>query len=584
MLSTDRRKREGHASDDRGFNRYRARNREKEEDRDRRDRDKRDRRRRRRDSSDSRERDDSRRRRDRDTEMDTDESRGGGFRPAPWMNSGGQRPGENAAPPIDNTTRPEIQLCGMAWDDQQTMDTRVGGLVPHTTEPSLSERFNAVERNEERDEEAGKLQHLATLQELGVPVKLLYPQLDELCAEYGIKVVVPEDLYVEEVNTERRQFFREERGGDGAIENQWAELPMWSWNKNLSLAHVNNKASAVLLLALVPQELNNEESLRGHFQRFGNVSQIITRINYRPKHVKQGLAIVQMANLTMASMAYSSQDPVCGNRFVKVFFAPDAVRKKVESITIEKMLQDRRDNLERQREKLQKKETAQQQLVDAKARVAGLQAKERELTQRLAAAASSPEAPVLQQELQSTARALRDAFKEQLAAMELIKSSVEKTSSSSWRPKNVGYGVHTYDARTTAFKLPVLPGVWLKSPAKLRKAMDRYGEVVSCCIGKRPPQGFVRFRRRWEAERAVKALEDREHKPVWMDRWDLEWPQESEIMIVEEEPPQEVKPAVDEVPKDDDEALIEEELGLRGEEFIPVAKEGVEDVAMGEDA
>ena len=277
-MSADRRKREGHTSDDRGFNRYRARgHREKEDDRgrDRVDRgDKR--RRRRRESSESRERDASRSRRTKgERERDGDDDRGGGggggFRPAPWMNNAGQRPGENAAAPVDNTTRPEIQICSMRWDDKQVMDARVGGLVPHITESSLSNRFG--QKNEERDEETGKLQHLATLQELGVPVRILYPQLDELWTEYDIKVVMPEALYTIEESAQR-QYPERDREREQIIENKWPELPNWTWGKPLSQEHMNNTASQVLLLALVPASLNNEEALKGHFQKFGAVSQV----------------------------------------------------------------------------------------------------------------------------------------------------------------------------------------------------------------------------------------------------------------------------------------------------------------------
>eukprot|EP01064_Diplonema_japonicum_P005109 TRINITY_DN13411_c0_g1_i1.p1 TRINITY_DN13411_c0_g1~~TRINITY_DN13411_c0_g1_i1.p1 ORF type:complete len:625 (+),score=139.80 TRINITY_DN13411_c0_g1_i1:34-1908(+) len=587
--------------DDRGFNRYRGRHRdgdrelerekerekEKERDteRDREDRDRRRRRRRSHSNSEERKRGD-RKQFDKPSSVLNDDKKGG-FKPAPWMSSSGPRPGENVeAAPINEQVRPEILLCKMKWDDPVAMDKRVGGLVPLTTDRSLNQRF--AERHEEVKEEASvkqQLTHLSQLQQLGVPVGLLFPTLPSLCQEHSVTL----NEYIEEEEDNytppekeggnkggKGRRSKEDRELEAKLENHWPELPTWMWNKQCSQTYVGNQPCQVLLLSFVPADQNIDESLRAHFCKYGTVEQVISRVNYReaPRFVKNGLALIEMGSVTHAISAYSSPDPVCGNRFIKIFYAPDDVRKKVEKIRIDKMMQDRRERQERMKEREVKVQEAQQRLVAAKKKMTQLEEQNKQLRGRMESV-EGDERKMIEHGLKEVAAALKGAMGEVLEAMEMVKSlsDAEKAKPAwqqRWQPNHLSN--FSIDTRTCVFRLPNLPAMWLKSPAKLRRAMERYGEVLGCSIG--GTQGYVRFKRRYEAERAVRALEESKHKPVWLEKetWEEEWPQDNEIVEEDEPVKPEVVPVVASINPDDDEALVEAELGLRNEEMIPIAK------------
>eukprot|EP00659_Diplonema_papillatum_P008140 gene8140-12522_t len=132
-----------------------------------------------------------------------------GFRPAPWMGHTGPRPGEHTTPadghpadlpPPDNETKPIIQLCRLPWDDEDLMNRRVGYMIPLATAVPLSDRFEAVRREAEKAERKGEkdppwlaqLKHLANLQVLGVPVGLIYEDIDSWCQENGVETHLPD--------------------------------------------------------------------------------------------------------------------------------------------------------------------------------------------------------------------------------------------------------------------------------------------------------------------------------------------------------------------------------------------------------
>ena len=259
----------------------------------------------------------------------------------------------------------------------------------------------------------------------------------------------------------------------------------------------------------------------------------------------------------------SSQEPVCGNRFVKIFYAPEAARQKVEKEKIANMLKvctihnppsslPTAQTLQERREKLAEAQMKEAKRNEATARVAAAKAAvttaKDAITTLKARLQEAPHDAQLAEEMLRARAFLKEAFEEHFASLAAWKAVTAKAASPAapaWQKKGVGFGAHTFDARTTyaasrtfslwptlfvlhcrVFKLRSLPVEWQKSPSKMRRAMDKFGEVLGCAVGKKPLQGFVKFSKRFEAERAVRALEEQQHKPEWVDKFKLEgeWP------------------------------------------------------------
>eukprot|EP01060_Flectonema_neradi_P007174 TRINITY_DN14990_c1_g1_i1.p1 TRINITY_DN14990_c1_g1~~TRINITY_DN14990_c1_g1_i1.p1 ORF type:complete len:712 (+),score=166.60 TRINITY_DN14990_c1_g1_i1:191-2137(+) len=547
-----------------------------------------------------------------------------GFRPQPWMT--GKRPGENLNQSMmtieDSTTKPLIQICKLRWDDKEAMELRVGGLIPQHTSMHVGQRFSSLASaaaiditSSKEDETLEQLNHLANLYTMGVPVQLVFPQLESLCQEYQVALIdpPPEDenpppgsadaLSLEMYGSQRkghqgmrprdrdRDRDRErDRELDHVIENQWSEVPL----RVTASQSAHNPASACLLVAMLPSEHNNEESLRKHFSQFGIIEQVFPRINYRPapRFAKNGAAIIEMCNKFAAAQAQNSTEPVCGNRFIKVFYAPEEARKKVEQMKLSKLLDARKAQIDKTQALKKKLEDAIANEESAKARMVSLMGEETKIKAEIANSITSGDTEskkLFEEQLQNVHINLKAALKDRMESMALQKQAAQEQQQQQqqqqpWKQQqqqqNRMFGRHAYDARTPFLKLPKLIASWVQNPYKLKHAMQTVGEIEDCVVGGNPPQGFVQFKTRREAEEAFRILEQRMHAPQWLEKLqaEAEWP--SEDQIIKSIPPQpEVKePSQSEIPKDDDEALIEAELGIL-DEIIPRA-DVPEDTAM----
>lgn len=69
-----------------------------------------------------------------------------------------------------------------------------------------------------------------------------------------------------------------------------------------------------LFLRDVPQHLNNIMDISSHFQKFGDIVNVQV-------HADKDQAYVQFKTHEQADNALNSEEAVCGNRFIKIFWA-----------------------------------------------------------------------------------------------------------------------------------------------------------------------------------------------------------------------------------------------------------------------
>eukprot|EP01065_Artemidia_motanka_P010538 TRINITY_DN15598_c4_g1_i1.p1 TRINITY_DN15598_c4_g1~~TRINITY_DN15598_c4_g1_i1.p1 ORF type:complete len:697 (+),score=251.27 TRINITY_DN15598_c4_g1_i1:164-2254(+) len=368
---------------------------------------------------------------------------------------------------------------------------------------------------------------------------------------------------------------------EGPIENPWPELPSGPWQRDHTLMMIHNAPCSTLLLAMLPPDLNSEDTLRAHFRKYGFVAAIYPRINFveHSRHDRQGLAVVDMGGTPAAMAAHRAQEAVGGNRFVKVFYAPEAVRQRVERLKIDRMMAERRQLLDERRAASERASSSSVRVQEAKGQRAELQRSVSELKAQLADEIDEGDRAVLRLKLQDATRRLKAVLTEELAAMEQHRKDVADTkkqpAAAAWAAR-VNWGQQTLDYRPKAIKLGKLPRVWEEAPAKLRRAMEKYGAVAACAVAAPAPgqrlAAFVRFAQRHAAEKAVRALGENNHRPVWLDASEVEreWPRTGEI-DAEAAPPQPAQPPAPTPSADDDEALIDDAMGMHADELIPKA-------------
>jgi hypothetical protein len=74
-----------------------------------------------------------------------------------------------------------------------------------------------------------------------------------------------------------------------------------------------NKSNTTLVVEQIPSEHFNEDSIRGYFSEFGDISNL-------ELHPKRQLAVIKFADRKTAKQAYHSPKAVFENRFVKVYW------------------------------------------------------------------------------------------------------------------------------------------------------------------------------------------------------------------------------------------------------------------------
>jgi hypothetical protein len=98
-----------------------------------------------------------------------------------------------------------------------------------------------------------------------------------------------------------------------------------SFGNNNNNHHNNNEGGSGgesqtrLFVNDVPRELNTIKSLSDHFSQFGEITNV--RISDKYNQNDQGRAVLQFRSQDEAAAAMASPSAVCGNRFIKVFWA-----------------------------------------------------------------------------------------------------------------------------------------------------------------------------------------------------------------------------------------------------------------------
>lgn len=72
-----------------------------------------------------------------------------------------------------------------------------------------------------------------------------------------------------------------------------------------------------LLVTKLPWRLNDSDTLREHFARFGNIVNIQTQFSGQNSQ-----ALITYSSATEAESAYRSPDPILSNRFIRIYLYP----------------------------------------------------------------------------------------------------------------------------------------------------------------------------------------------------------------------------------------------------------------------